>query len=184
MRWSIHICHRLAVFVAALGLLASAGCGREVGHGATPPPLPPQLPSKFDPCKDIPADVLASLNLDPEGRVIPARTGGALEQYKGCDYRLQAAAAAALGPDVFIQITNMTMDYFANNYAPERQFTKMKISGREVATAAAADPSSCTLLIALQDGGVQVGPNAIERDPCRNLVEVAAAIIPHIPQDA
>ncbi|PPJ07148.1 hypothetical protein C5E51_18350 [Nocardia nova] len=183
-RIPVNIRDLLAVSIAVVGLLASAGCGKEEGHRATPPQLPPQLPSKFDPCKDIPADVLASLNLVPEGRVIPARTGGPLEQYKGCDYRVQAAAASEQGPDVFIQVTNMTIDYFANNYAPERQFTRMKIGGREVATAAAADPSSCTLLIALRDGGVQVGPNVIDRDPCRSLVDVATAVIPHIPQDA
>ncbi|MDR7169840.1 hypothetical protein J2W56_003584 [Nocardia kruczakiae] len=160
-----------------------AGCGHEQGNNTAEPTLAPKIPTVFNPCKDIRPDILLSLKLKPEGKTIPSRLGGPLEQYEGCDYQTQDGFESQRGTDTFIQVTNMGMEYFARNYKPEHEYRTFKIDGRDVATAGSANPSTCVLLIALNDGGVQLGPNAIEgKDPCQALVDVATAIIPSIPQ--
>ncbi|PPJ28362.1 hypothetical protein C5E45_00505 [Nocardia nova] len=167
-----------------VGAIAASGCESGDHDGLPKSALPTTLPSSFDPCKDIPADVLASLELVSEGRSIPPRIGGVGEQYKGCEFRTKDGYAPRRGSSTYIQATNMTMDYFTRNFAPEHQFNSFDIAGRKVATSSYTG-LPCVLFISLKEGGVEVGPLSVaERDSCQVLTEVATAIIPHIPQNA
>ncbi|MFG3518723.1 DUF3558 domain-containing protein [Nocardia nova] len=177
-------CRSLVGLGLVVGAIAVSGCGPGDHDTSSKSALPTTLPGSFDPCKDIPADVLTSLKLVPEGRPIPPRLGGVGEQYKGCDFRAQDGFASQKGPSTYIQVTNMTMDYFTRNFAPEHQFDKSGIDGREIATSSYAG-LPCVLFISLKEGGVEVGPLSVaEGDACQVLTEVATAIIPHIPRNA
>ncbi|WP_181064626.1 DUF3558 family protein [Nocardia nova] len=177
----------LGVSVFIFGSAASlilGGCGTGGENSESHAALPTTLSSAFDPCTSIPGDVLESVRLQPEGRPTPARVGGAGEQYKGCEFRTLEDADPDRGPDVHIQVTNITMSYYETNFRPGRQFRAFRIDGRDVATAGEQGDTYCSMLIGLRSGGVKLSTTTSKNDSCQVLTDVATAVVPHIPQDA
>ncbi|MGW5516606.1 DUF3558 family protein [Nocardia africana] len=177
----------LVTSVFLLGLvtpLILGGCGTRDENSRSGTALPTTLSSGFDPCAGIPGDVLESVGLQPEGRPIPARVGGDGEQYKGCDFRTRDGAGPDRGPDVHIQVTNLTMSYYEKNFRPGRQFRTLRIDGRDVATAGEQGGTYCSMLVGLRNGGVKLSTTTSAGDSCQVLTDIATAVVPHIPQDA
>ncbi|MGW5516605.1 DUF3558 family protein [Nocardia africana] len=174
----------LAAVIVVLSLAAATACSDTGSEPAAPSALPTAIPGTFDPCRDIPVNVLESQHLSPEPHPTVAKIGGGGEQSKGCEYWAQHGAEAELGSGVTINVTNVTMEYFAKNFEPNHQFTHSEISGRSVATAGSAGNSYCVMLIALAAGGIEMSNASSRNDSCRILTNVATALISSIPAGA
>ncbi|WP_167354203.1 DUF3558 family protein [Nocardia kruczakiae] len=173
----------LLLAAIVLGIPTMAACGTAHDNSAQNTILPTTLSKVFDPCNDIPATVMESEHLNPSGTPIPPRLGGDGEQYRGCRFRAQDDAESELGPGISIQLTNMTIEYFTRNFAPGRKFTTLKIGGRDAATAG-QDDGYCTMLVALETGGVYLTGLSSKKDTCLIVTDVANAIAPAIPPGA
>ncbi|AYF77471.1 DUF3558 domain-containing protein [Nocardia yunnanensis] len=131
------------------------------------------VPSSFDPCKDIPADVLTANHLQPQPAHHQPDDLGGQEEYKGCDYKTQDDAAAEYGPGVFIAATNMTLDYFKSTYQPSRI---SKIDGRDVAAVPSQNNTHCILWVGITGGGIRFDTVTPKKDACEVLTDLVTAI--------
>ncbi|WP_405498269.1 DUF3558 family protein [Nocardia sp. NBC_00511] len=168
----------VALGVGACVLALLSGCDKSKDDATPSATLSSSVPTSFDPCHGIPADVLAAQHLNADPRPIPDNTGGPIDKYKGCDYTSQDAYQAERGPGITVRVTNVTMPYFVTNSQPQHQF---QISGKDVATARAAGTNYCATLIAIHGGGIELSTSNSQADPCQVLVDLATGLAPTLP---
>lgn len=148
---------RGVVFGAGAALVV-AGCGTESG-GTAPSvtttsglPIAAEAPSSFDPCTDIPQDVLTSEDL--RRGVTDANVDGAQGiKWRGCRY--VAPDSYAVG----ITTTNLTLDVVRGNekFSVRNEYT---VDGRPAIAVDAVDESdtraSCTFYVEMAGGSLEL----------------------------
>ncbi|MBO0853184.1 MAG: DUF3558 family protein [Nocardia sp.] len=163
--------------IAVLLSFCVASCAGNTQQPASSlPTLPSQVPSSFDPCRAIPADILSSHHLDPR----PVPTISQMDsptKYRGCWYYTFRDKLDDYGPDVRIEITNVTPEYFRKQNAPTHSIT---MGAHSVVVSSTYDPL-CLALIDVQGGGLQLSNQVRGKDGCAQLTDLAAAIVPLLP---
>jgi hypothetical protein len=140
--------------------------------------LPTTVPSSFNPCKDIPPEVLISQGFNPQPvHELPDNLGG-VQKYKGCEYQTRGPGGAGSGTDVMVKVTNMDFDSFRESYQPQKAFT---IGQHSSATAESENNSDCILFTSIKGGGVWFSTTVDGKDACSILVNLATAMGPTLP---
>lgn len=175
---------RIAGAFAGVALFAGViGC-----QSSTPPSKPvlaTSLPTSFDPCHDIPAQVLSAQHLMAEPIPYPEHeTADPSVKATGCQY-LPPTSAGDRGSGVIVQVTNMTVDYFQHDYSKAEKFDsalyrQFKIDNRAAATQGPRLDGMCTLVVDIKDGGIRLDTLSQKIDPCQLLMDFANAIAPHL----
>ncbi|WP_280182956.1 DUF3558 domain-containing protein [Nocardia cyriacigeorgica] len=192
-------------YLLAIGavVLVAAGCGgstegeaQPVGStGVTSPTggtsaaeggIAADVPSGFDPCVDIPEDVLASEGL--RNRSTSNNSGSNGIKWQGCRWSQPDAYSTT------ISVTNITVDMVRDNKnrTVRDEYT---IAGREAIASHVSDESEptsvCTLHVAMKGGSIEFGLNnpASNRqtghiDTCQLARGLAEKVVPLIPADA
>ncbi len=172
--------------------LLVAGCGTDSGGTATPVttttglPIAAEAPSSFDPCTDIPQDVLASEDL--RRGVTDANVDGAQGiKWRGCRY---------VAPDSYgvgITTTNLTLEVVRNNeeFSVRDEYT---VDGRPAIAVDAVDQSdkraSCTFYVEMAGGSLELSmsnPGSRSKtghlDTCGLALGLAEKVAPLIPDE-
>lgn len=145
--------------VCGVGIaLLVAGCGTDSGGTATPVatttglPIAAEAPSSFDPCTDIPQDVLASEDL--RRGVSDANVDGAQGiKWRGCSF--VAPDSYAVG----ITTTNLTLEVVRSNekFRVRNEYT---VDGRPAIAVDAVEQSdtraSCTFYVEMAGGSLEL----------------------------
>ncbi|MEV0047458.1 DUF3558 domain-containing protein [Nocardia rhamnosiphila] len=170
--------------------LLVAGCDSGSGGTASPVttttglPIAAEAPSSFDPCTDIPQDVLASENLVPG--ITDANVDGAQGvKWRGCRY--VASDSYAVG----ITTTNLTLAAVRENksFAVRQEYT---IDGRAAMAVDAVDNddprASCLFYVEMTGGSVEFSmsnPSSRNKtghmDTCELARGLAEKVIPDVP---
>ncbi|WP_084525602.1 DUF3558 domain-containing protein [Nocardia vaccinii] len=173
------------VLATGAAVLVLAGCSPSGGStssssaGAT---TPVQVPTGFDPCKDIPQSILDSegqQNKQPDD--FQADAGKIL--WRGCIWS---------DPDGYgarIQMTNITLQKVRDEHFPDTQ--EFTIAGRHAISSRQgdnADPTTCTVDVEVKGGSLEFNldnpayvPKTGKQDTCqlaRALAEKVAPILP------
>ncbi|MGW5384424.1 DUF3558 domain-containing protein [Nocardia sp. NPDC003963] len=171
-------------------VLLVAGCGSETGGTASPVttttglPIAAEAPSSFDPCTDIPQDVLASEDLRPDS-LDSNVDGGQGIKWRGCGY--VAPDSYAVG----ITTTNLTVDVVKGNdeYVIRGEYT---VDGRTAVAVNSIDHPEprrrCLFYVEMAGGSLELSmsnPSSNKKtghlDSCelsRALAEKVAPLIP------
>ncbi|MFI5720347.1 DUF3558 domain-containing protein [Nocardia sp. NPDC051750] len=174
---------------AGIALLV-AGCGTDSEGTATPVttttglPIAAEAPSSFDPCTDIPPEILASESLVPDG-LDSNVDGGQGIKWRGCGY--VAPDSYAVG----ITTTNLTLPVVRDNdrFVVRHEYT---VDGRAaMAVDAADDPdvrASCTFYVEMAGGSLELSmdnPASNDKtghlDTCGLALGLAEKVAPLIP---
>lgn len=170
--------------------LLVAGCGSETGGTVSPVstttglPIATEAPSSFDPCTDIPQEVLASENLVPDG--LDSNVDGSQGiKWRGCGY--VAPDSYAVG----ITTTNLTLPVVRDNdkFVVRQEYT---VDGRAaMAVDAADDPdvrASCSFYVEMEGGSLELSmsnPSSNDKtghlDTCGLALGLAEKVVPFIP---
>ncbi|MEU7140481.1 DUF3558 domain-containing protein [Nocardia sp. NPDC046473] len=170
-----------------------AGC--QDGNGNTPttsgpgksssssaPSLAGDVPHGFDPCKDIPADVVASENLEATNRKDTDAPGGVM--WRGCGWVKRRGYAVA------ITTTNLTLDTVrARNFRDAQEFNA---GGRHaISTRQFDDAGACVVNVEMKGGSLDISldnpksnPATGSIDACQLARSLAEKIAPSIPAGA
>ncbi|MBF6081817.1 DUF3558 domain-containing protein [Nocardia cyriacigeorgica] len=148
--------------------------------------IPENAPSGFDPCVDIPEDVLASEGFRSSSPSDGAGANGI--KWQGCRWAQSDAYSAS------IRVTNITVDMVRDNDARTIR-DEYTIAGREAIASNAADEdnprSVCTLHVAMKGGSLEFllnNPPSNRKtgqiETCQLARTLAEKVVPHIPADA
>ncbi|MGW0050205.1 DUF3558 domain-containing protein [Nocardia cyriacigeorgica] len=148
--------------------------------------IPENAPSGFDPCVDIPEDVLASEGL--RNRSISNNSGSNGIKWQGCRWSQPDAYSTT------ISVTNITVDMVRDN-EDRTVRDEYTIAGRQAIASHVSDESEpksvCTLHVAMKSGSIEFGLNnpASNRetghiDTCELARGLAEKVVPLIPADA
>ncbi|MFI9636664.1 DUF3558 domain-containing protein [Nocardia sp. NPDC051929] len=179
------------VIVTAVALV---GCGSSSSEGDASPdsPSPTAVPSVaagvpqgYDPCKDIPAEVLSSENLTLRGQADAEADGGV--KWRGCRY------GRSNGYVVSIRTTNLTVEVVRAKQLPEAQ--EFTIAGRRAISTRQFDgpyiKEACTVDVSMQGGSLEFNLNnpASNRatgslDSCELARTLAENVAPTMPATA
>ncbi|WP_328389825.1 DUF3558 domain-containing protein [Nocardia sp. NBC_00416] len=174
MRWGVLACG---------AVLALAGCesGTEGSAGPVTPSMAAEVPAGFDPCTDIPQEVLESEDLAGYSRPTSSDTSGG--KWKGCVFIQTDGYAAG------IQTTTVTVDMVRDKGFPEAtEFTaggRKAISTRQLEEHAEA---SCFVNVEMNGGSLEFGltnPSSNRKtghlDTCELARALAEKVVPAIP---
>nr|WP_265807125.1 DUF3558 domain-containing protein [Nocardia zapadnayensis] len=170
--------------------LLVAGCDSGSGGTAssvtttTGLPIAVEAPSSFDPCTDIPREVLASENLVPDG--LDSNVDGSQGiKWRGCGY--VAPDSYAVG----ITTTNLTLPVVRDNdrFVVRQEYT---VDGRAAMAVNSADDSdvraSCLFYVEMDGGSLELSmDNPASRDKtghvdtCQLSLGLAEKVAPLIP---
>lgn len=170
--------------------LLVAGCGSETGGTASPVttttglPIAAEAPASFDPCTDIPQEVLASENLVPDG--LDSNVDGSQGiKWRGCGY--VAPDSYAVG----ITTTNLTLPVVRDNdkFVVRQEYTVDGRAAMAVDAVGEADSrASCLLYVEMEGGSLELSmDNPASRnktghiDTCELALGLAQKIAPLIP---
>ncbi|WP_280414524.1 DUF3558 domain-containing protein [Nocardia carnea] len=178
-----------AVVAGASVVLVAAGCGTSTGGSAEPSTsaaqsVAPQVPSAFDPCTDIPQEVLDSEQLHSTNSSTSTdemRRGDIA--WSGCNWVVSDGYAAG------VSATNLTVDMVREKAVPGARETE--IHGRAVIIAQHAGPTSCTLNAEMVGGSLEIMADnppsrrlTGDQNPCDITVRLAEKVLPLIPAGA
>lgn len=175
-------------------ILLAAGCGTSTGGSAEPSTpasgqsVAPQVPSGFDPCTDIPQEVLDSEGLHPAGLALDRdemRRGDIA--WSGCRWVVSDGYGAS------ISATNLTLDMVRERSLPGMRETT--VSGRAVLVAHQSEgpdyETACTLHAEMKGGSLEFGVDnpASGRKTghlysCDIVLSLAEKVVPLIPVGA
>lgn len=170
-------------------VLAVAGCGTSPGgtaesSGSAVTSAAPVVPSGFDPCTDIPQEVLDSEGLHSTGLDLDRdemRRGDIA--WSGCGWVMSDGYAAS------VSATNLTLDMVREKVVPGSRETA--VNGRAVIIAQRGGPTSCTLNAEMVGGSLEFlvdnpPSNRItgNQHPCDIAVRLAEKVLPLIPAGA
>ncbi|MGY1934195.1 DUF3558 domain-containing protein [Nocardia gipuzkoensis] len=180
--------------LAIVAAVALVGCGSSSSKGdtspnsplpATEPSLAASVPQGYDPCKDIPADVLSSENLTLRGQADAEAAGGV--KWRGCRY------GRSNGYVVSIRTTNLTVEVVRAKQLPEAQEFTIA-SRRAISTRQFDGPyikEACTVDVSMQGGSLEFNLNnpASNRDTgsvdsCELARTLAEKVVPTMPATA
>ncbi|MEU4312873.1 DUF3558 domain-containing protein [Nocardia sp. NPDC024068] len=170
--------------------LLVAGCDSGSGGAESPVttttglPIAAEAPSSFDPCTDIPQDVLASESLVPDGLDSNA-DGGQGIKWRGCGY--VAPDSYAVG----ITTTNLTLPVVRDNeeFVVRQEYTVDGRAAMAVDAAGAPDVrASCLFYVEMEGGSLELSmdnPASNDKtgqlDTCGLAQGLAEKIAPLIP---
>ncbi|MGV9925203.1 DUF3558 domain-containing protein [Nocardia rhamnosiphila] len=177
------------LFGVGVALLV-AGCGSETGGTASPVttttglPIAAEAPSSFDPCTDIPQDVLASEDL--RRGVTDANVDGSRGiKWRGCSY--VAPDSYAVG----ITTTNLTLPVVRDNkdFVLRGEYT---VDGRAAIGVHGVDQSDprgrCLFYVEMEGGSLELSmsnPPSRDKtghlDSCELALGLAEKVVPLIP---
>ncbi|MFI9509252.1 DUF3558 domain-containing protein [Nocardia sp. NPDC052566] len=144
--------------------------------------LAKDVPTGFDPCTDIPADVLASEKLKASGRKDLDAPGGV--KWRGCGWVRPNGYAVA------IKTTNLTVQAVRDrNFAGAEQFT---IAGRPaIAAHQLDDKAACIVNVEMKGGSLEFNldnpPSRSETgkvESCQLARTLAEKVVPSVPASA
>lgn len=174
---------RLLIALFSGAVLALTGCESSTEETATPTPTTPEVPAGFEPCTDIPQEIL-----DSEGLRSPtpsdSSSGGI--KWNGCMW------VQTDGYGVSIQTTNITLQMVQDKKFPEEKaFTagdRRAISTRQLEEHAEA---SCIVNVEMKGGSLEISlTNPPSRrktghlDTCELARNLANKVAPTIPANA
>ncbi|MEV0107922.1 DUF3558 domain-containing protein [Nocardia sp. NPDC050799] len=170
--------------------LLVAGCGSETGGTASPVtttaglPIAAEAPSSFDPCTDIPQEVLASEDLR-RGVTDANVDGSGGIKWRGCSY--VAPDSYAVG----ITTTNLTVDMVRANtdYRVQGEYT---VDGRTALAVNSVDHPEprrrCLFYVAMEAGSLELSmsnPSSNDKtghlDTCELALGLAEKVVPFVP---
>ncbi|WP_280215893.1 DUF3558 domain-containing protein [Nocardia cyriacigeorgica] len=167
--------------VGSAGVTSSAG-----GTSATEGGIAADVPSGFDPCGDIPEDVLASEGLHNRSNTDSDGSKGI--KWRGCGWVVSDGYGAS------IRTTNITVDMVREN---SRRVVRDEytIDGRDTVasnTDDEKDPRSvCTLHVAMSGGSLEIfldNPSSRRKtgqtDTCQLARTLAEKVVPLVPANA
>ncbi|MBF6166913.1 DUF3558 domain-containing protein [Streptomyces gardneri] len=178
--------------LAIVAAVALVGCGSSSsgGHASSDSPSPTAVPSLaagapqgYDPCKDIPADVLSSENLTLRGQADAEAAGGV--RWRGCRYGRSNGYVAS------IRTTNLTVEIVRAKQLPEAQ--EFTVAGRRAISTRQFDgpyiKEACTVDVSMQGGSLEFNLNnpASNRDTgsvdsCELARMLAEKVVPTMPE--
>ncbi|MFQ6397684.1 DUF3558 domain-containing protein [Nocardia sp. KC 131] len=181
-----------AAFTVGAAVLLS-GCGSSTNGGATPaasstsagPSMAADVPSGYDPCKDVPQSVLDSEKLHGKELANSDTSGGA--KWRGC------AWVRSNGYAVSITTTNLTIDLTRSRNFPEA--TEFTINGRRAISTRQFDGAfikeACTVNVEMKDGSIDFNlsnpPSNRDTgsiDSCVLARGLAEKVVPSLPANA
>ena len=176
---------RLVALVCGAAL-ALAGCESSSEGSATPsaPSIAPETPTGFDPCTDIPQEVLDSEGLE-DPMPDDSRAGGGLK-WDGCMWVITDGYTPS------IRTTNITLEMVREkNFPEETEFTagtRKAISTRQLESHAEA---SCIVNVEMRGGSLEfalTNPSSNRKtghlDTCDLARNLAVKVAPSIPAGA
>ncbi|WP_280406413.1 DUF3558 domain-containing protein [Nocardia brasiliensis] len=180
--WRVGVLVLGAVFVVGGCGPSEDGGGKTTGTSTGGTSLAPDVPSGFDPCKDIPQSVLDSEKLRKQGEDNSSAAGGI--KWRGCRY------GRTDGYFVSIRTTNLTVEMTRDKKFPEA--TEFTTSGRKAISTRQFDgpyiKEACTVNVEMEHGSLDfdLSNPASNRDTgridacqlARTLAEKVAAAIP------
>ncbi|MGY4100132.1 DUF3558 domain-containing protein [Nocardia sp. R16R-3T] len=171
-------------------VLLLSGCGSSADGDAKPatstttagPSLAADLPSGYDPCKDVPQSVLDSEKL--HGKQIANNDSSGGVKWRGCQW------VRSNGYGVSIQTTNLTVDTIRSRNFPDA--TELTIGGRRAITTRQFDGPFveyvCTLNLEMKGGSLDINLNnppsrhdTGTMDACLLAQGLAEKIVPSLP---
>ncbi|WP_433685896.1 DUF3558 domain-containing protein [Nocardia sp. CA-119907] len=174
----------------AVGVVVLAGCGSSTGGEAKPvasttsaaASLAADAPSSYDPCKDVPQDVLDSEKLHGKETFTNSSSGGV--RWVGCQW------VRSNGYGVIISTTNLTVDITRSRNFPET--TEFTINGRRAISTRQFDgpyiKEACTVNIEMKGGSLDINLNNPSSrketgsiDSCVLARGLAEKIVPSLP---
>ncbi|MET8878590.1 DUF3558 domain-containing protein [Nocardia sp. NPDC004604] len=180
-----------ALGVGAVVLLS--GCGSSTGGDAKPvststsagPSLAADVPRTYDPCKDVPQDVLDSEKLHNKHTVDDSASGGV--RWVGCQW------VRSNGYGVSIRTTNLTIDLIRSRNFPET--TEFTINGRRAISTRQFDgpyiKEACTVDVEMKGGSLEFNLNNPPSnrdtgsiDSCVLARGLAEKVVPSLPATA
>lgn len=185
---------RKSVYATVAGagvVLMAAACGTSTEGSAGPSDTSaagqaaaPQVPDKFDPCVDIPQEVLDTENLHSTNSSTSKdemRRGDIA--WSGCGW------VVSDGYSTSISATNLTIDMVRDRrVAGAREAT---VNGRTVVITQSTGPESCGLNAELVGGSLEFavinppsGRLTGDQDPCDIAIRLAEKVLPLVPADA
>lgn len=178
-----------AVVAGVSVVLVAAGCGTSTG-GSTEPSTSasesaaPKVPSGFDPCTDIPQEVLDSEGLHTTGLDLDRdemRRGDIA--WSGCGWVMSDGYAAS------VSATNLTLDMVREKAVSGARETT--VAGRAAIVAQHGGPTSCTLNAEMVGGSLEFlvdnpPSRSITGDqhPCDIATRLAEKVLPLVPAGA
>ena len=171
-------------------VLLLSGCGSSTDGDAKPaststsvgPSLAADVPSGYDPCKDVPQSMLDSEKL--HGKEIANNDSSGGVKWRGCQW------VRSNGYGVSIQTTNLTVDTIHSRNFPDA--TEFTIDGRRAITTHQFDGPFveyvCTLNLEMKDGSLDInlnnppsGRDTGSIDACALARSLAEKIAPSLP---
>ncbi|MBF6452440.1 DUF3558 domain-containing protein [Nocardia cyriacigeorgica] len=163
--------------------VGSAGSTSGAGTSAAEGGIAADVPSGFDPCSDIPQEVLASEGLRNRSNTDSEGSNGI--KWRGCGWVQSDGYAPS------IRVTNITVDMVRENKGRvvRDEFT---IDGREAITSNTEDESDprsvCTLHVAMNEGSLEFfldNPSSNKKtghiETCQLARTLAEKVVPLIP---
>ncbi|WP_345496808.1 DUF3558 domain-containing protein [Nocardia callitridis] len=146
-----------AVMCGAAVVLSGCGSSGETGKDATTsasaPSVAAEVPSGYDPCTDVPQDVLDSEKLTLRGQANSNANGGI--KWRGCQF------GRTDGYVTSIRTTNLTVDVVRGKNFPETQ--EFTIAGRRAISTRQFDgphiQEACTLDVEFNGGSLEFNLN-------------------------
>nr|WP_231951515.1 DUF3558 family protein [Nocardia terpenica] len=150
------------------------------------PRISDRIPTSFDPCSDIPPDVITSQQLMPDPKRQAERDDGDGVKSSGCEYRRSFELTQTRGTGISVDVTNMTVDYFSDVYSKSNSVDgtpvrRLTINNRPAAIQGPRSDNTCMIITDIKDGGVRFDNAAHTVDPCQVLIEFVQAVSTHLP---
>ncbi|MGW0178656.1 DUF3558 domain-containing protein [Nocardia sp. NPDC003345] len=176
--------------LAGVGVvLVVTGCGTSTGgtgepSGAVVTSAAPVVPSGFDPCTDIPQEVL-----DSEG-LRSTNSSTSTDEMRRGDFAWSGCRWVVLdGYSASISATNLTVDKVREKDVPGAR--EAVVHGRAVVIAQHAGPTSCTLNAEIEGGSLEFlvdnPPSRAktgDQHPCDIATRLAEKVLPLLPAGA
>ncbi|WP_280472034.1 DUF3558 domain-containing protein [Nocardia cyriacigeorgica] len=167
--------------VGSTGVTSAAG-----GTSTTEGSIPENVPTGFDPCTDIPQEVLASEGFRSSSPSDGAGANGI--KWQGCRWAQSDAYSAS------IRVTNITVEMVRDNNGRKIR-DEYRIAGRDAIASNADDEdnprSVCTLHVSMNGGSLEFllnNPPSNRKtghiETCQLARTLAEKVVPHIPADA
>lgn len=180
---------RLAILAVGAALVLT-GCG-PADDDASPTPassasptIPPDVPTGYDPCTDIPQSVLDSENLRSKDKQDSNASGGI--KWRGCGW-LQTDGYAPV-----ITTTNITVDMVRDKRFPDTR--EYAINGRRAISTRQVEEhpdAVCTINVEMKGGSLEIflsnppsRKNTGSLDTCALARTLAEKVVPTIPATA
>ncbi|MBF6365706.1 DUF3558 domain-containing protein [Nocardia puris] len=162
---------------------AGGGTSTSAEDGKNSLGLEPDVPQSYDPCTDVPKELLEAEELYPG--VIPntahADAWGAQVMWRGCRWVRSGNYAAS------IQVTNMTLDFVRKEFYNEGR--ELTVAGRPAISARRSDrgPEVCSINVEMKGGSLEFhvtrssSRDAPDVDACDHGLNLAQKVVPTLP---